>query len=1613
MSERAPVQNKTSATPPQATQACSPLLHRRPLTDELSESLGSNSNISKELGGIQPKTIRRSLNWQNISVEAPSRSNGMSLPGGIQRQQQEQEETPAIEHQVSAKKAETSTGELSNLTKATEGPLQPKVDRGRLNWGNISVEAPTRSGEASPQPIQRQQEEQQETPEIQTQMAADSAEKTAGESSNSTITSDGEALQPKIARVPFNGRNIPVEAPQSSAASNTYPEGIQRLETSGVKEQEKSTESLQMQPLEEIQAKSSSGEPQEKEEQNQELVQTKLTVGAPGDKYEQEADSMAAKVMTMPDSAIQQPIQRQTDEETEAVQMQPLVNSITPLVQRQTGEEEAGYEADTEPPENYQGRRDDASVGEKVEFLKHRKFRAERRYRRQLEDNGGGRNVYLVSQELPNGNRVKILSVSQPPGSLPSGHEEMDESALASMTKVGHSEAVHHRIEENYPELLKDATRRYEATTREQCGSGKGNASCRYLYPPQAKQNFYGYPYSAPEDHIHNDELRNKVISNKKNNQGQTKGLSKTEKQEYKKADTDAKWARQNGPDQNKALNEDLKNLGQTDSATEYSSDEDPIYLSPTARNLLASHVKQLGKAPLFDIPAGKTLSEKEMADQKQWVKRQKEKQNNKRKNPKTLEQDTNKKQRTEGSAPVQMKPGLQQAANGSSQASPSIENRLSNSKGAGSPLPDEVRSFMEPRFGADFSGVRVHTDSNAVQMNKELGAQAFAHGSDIYFGAGKSPGNNELTAHELTHTIQQGAAGRMNKEVRRQPQQEGEQETVQAKEISISGQEKLNQVSLSNKETSFQASQPETETLAAKALSSYNTNHYLNKELRQKPQEEEQETTQEEPIQAKQFTNSPSSSNKDTIQRQSLGVTSVSPRIQGDFLGIGNPIDKIKGAIAGFAKQLPGYSLLTLILGKDPISDTPVQRNATNLIRGMLGLVPNGANIFNNLQQSGTLQKSFDWFNGEVAKLNLTGDAIKGLFGKALKSLGISDALNPMGAFEKVKNVFVEPIGRIKNFAVSAGTKVMEFAFEGFLNKAGGAGAKVMGILRKAGGAFSSILKDPVGFCGNLVGAVRGGCQKFSGNAATHLKNGLTGWLFGALAGAGLTLPAQFDTKGIVSVVLQVLGATYERLRGKLANKIGGQKVGRLEKTFDFLRTIVTGGLGTAWQKISEFAGNLQEMVIGGIKEWVMQSVITSAITKLISMFNPAGAIVQAAMAIYNTVMFFIERGSQIAALAEAVFNSIGTIAAGNVAGAANYVEQTIGRSLPVMISFLARLLGLGGVSEHIKNVIKKIQTPIENAMNKLANFIVEKGKSLLGKDKDGKDNKEKGKKDKIESEKKHAEMGNAAAQQLTKKPSKEMSYEEIRALKEKEAKTLEDKYNKELEKPVKMTISFKAPEEDKKDGDMDFHIHIGPNDYDRDGTIKGVSLSPDDGTQKNPFPLIWPKPASANYPTLYFAGKTNKPLRQSVLLNMNMKGETDENGNQVKAYEPHSGGILPGGDKIGISSQYQISVGKVIGPLSNETTPGGGKINDILKQYGFRPKPEYMDGDHVTEIQMGGQDVIENLWPLDASINRSAGATLASTSVEGPISKKQVKISDMKENTSRNWYFRINKVL
>ena len=95
------------------------------------------------------------------------------------------------------------------------------------------------------------------------------------------------------------------------------------------------------------------------------------------------------------------------------------------------------------------------------------------------------------------------------------------------------------------------------------------------------------------------------------------------------------------------------------------------------------------------------------------------------------------------------------------------IEGRLNSTKGTGSPLNPDIRSRMESSFGADFSSVRIHNNSTAVQLSEDLHAQAFTHKNDIYFNSGKydiqAPGGQQLLAHELTHTIQQGNAPLIN----------------------------------------------------------------------------------------------------------------------------------------------------------------------------------------------------------------------------------------------------------------------------------------------------------------------------------------------------------------------------------------------------------------------------------------------------------------------------------------------------------------------------------------------------------------------------------------------------------------------------------------------------------------------------------------------------------------------------------------------------------------------------------------------------------------------------------------------------------------------------------
>jgi hypothetical protein len=91
----------------------------------------------------------------------------------------------------------------------------------------------------------------------------------------------------------------------------------------------------------------------------------------------------------------------------------------------------------------------------------------------------------------------------------------------------------------------------------------------------------------------------------------------------------------------------------------------------------------------------------------------------------------------------------------------PEIEDSM---RSPGQPLDKAALDYMEPRFGYDFSGVRVHLDSWAEASADAIGAKAFTVGRHIVFGSGRyTPGTSEgkrLLAHELTHVVQQGNDG-------------------------------------------------------------------------------------------------------------------------------------------------------------------------------------------------------------------------------------------------------------------------------------------------------------------------------------------------------------------------------------------------------------------------------------------------------------------------------------------------------------------------------------------------------------------------------------------------------------------------------------------------------------------------------------------------------------------------------------------------------------------------------------------------------------------------------------------------------------------------------------
>jgi hypothetical protein len=672
---------------------------------------------------------------------------------------------------------------------------------------------------------------------------------------------------------------------------------------------------------------------------------------------------------------------------------------------------------------------------------------------------------------------------------------------------------------------------------------------------------------------------------------------------------------------------------------------------------------------------------------------------------------------------------------------------------GAGDPIPASIAGRITSSLGVDLRPVRVRSDPAAAAAARALGARAFAVGTNIALGPGERKTDLSLMAHEVAHVVQQQGAPR----VQRWTGIAGDQYEREAHSAAAA-------VVQGRPFTVAQRTPPRIQRLGiSDALDYFADKANLIPGFRMFTI-----LIGINPINMSRVERSAANILRAIVeflpggglivqaldkygvfdkvgnwveqQLRTLGITGglirdaidrfIDSLSWDDIFDLGGvwdrakriftePIDRIidfavglvtgilkfiKDAIlkplAALAEGTQGYDLLKAVLGEDPITGEPVPRNADTLIGGFMKLIGK-QEVWDNLKRARAVPRAWAWFQGVISGVMGFVRAIPRLFISALQELEIADIVILPRAFLKVGRVFG---GFVLDFMRWAGQQVLGLLQIIFEVLAPGA----MPYIRKAAGAFKQIVQNPIGFVGNLVRAGIQGFRQFGANFLRHLRTSLIQWLTGTLSGANIYIPQAFELREIVKFVLSVLGLTWQNIRGKLVRAIGETAVKALETAFDIVVTLVREGPAAAWEKIKEQLSNLKEMVMGEVMNFVRDRIVQAAITKLVTSLNPAGAFIQAVIAIYNTVMFFIERLRQIAQVAMSFIDSISAIAAGAIGAAANRVETTMAGLLTLVISFLARLVGLGKVSDAVVNIVNKIRAPIDKALDRVVEWIV-----------------------------------------------------------------------------------------------------------------------------------------------------------------------------------------------------------------------------------------------------------------------------------------------------------------
>ncbi len=393
-------------------------------------------------------------------------------------------------------------------------------------------------------------------------------------------------------------------------------------------------------------------------------------------------------------------------------------------------------------------------------------------------------------------------------------------------------------------------------------------------------------------------------------------------------------------------------------------------------------------------------------------------------------------------------------------------------------------------------------------------------------------------------------------------------------------------------------------------------------------------------------------------------------------------------------------------------------QKMAKGLIDACTKFVTAAIKVFGDIAKSLVTNLVGAVFPELAAQINAVIDAAVEVATEVVKQIGdklkegvdkVADTLNK--AVDFVHNYYTSLVtGALRMLqALLTGDFIGIFieAFRAAANSVGLPGDAILETLKRAGKQLIHVIKNPATFIGNMLKAMKKGLDQFMANFGQHIQTALMDWLFGPI---GITLPKSFNLAGIFDIVRQVLGLTFEYVRERAAGIVGEENMERVEKVVGYVKRLFTEGPGALWKEFKAYLGDLKQTVMDEVKSWLITKIVQAAIIKLTSMLVPGGGFVQAIISIWETLKFLKEKINEILEVVNSVLDSIEKIANGAIGAAANYIEQTMVKTMPLVMDFLARLLKIGNVPEKVQNIVEKLRTPVDKAVDMVVGGIAGK---------------------------------------------------------------------------------------------------------------------------------------------------------------------------------------------------------------------------------------------------------------------------------------------------------------